>query len=287
MISFKNNFEYKEYAHNNNFIEVDGNLWVEYASSVFVRYPYFVLDEPDKKELEYIFKNTNAKVISYSVKSENDKNNGWLYVCKKFDVSNLKDTFKRNVRKAEKVFSIRMLSPDEVETLAYQPYCDTRKRLGLNDYTKDHFLKSFSKQNLRKNSCIVGAFAGEQLAAFSSILMYKDFIEIGLYSANDYLKDRPNDYLVYNVLNTALNIDKLKLVSYGLSSIQEKTSAEGLHQFKLKCGFEAVPIQRKFVVNPKYKWLINPLTKTFVKVMLTLFPTNIKLRKINGILNNV
>lgn len=286
MISFKNSFAYKDYALNKKYIEFSNKLWVQYSRGAYVRYPLFDFDLPSDIEIKQVFKHTKAKLLSYSMLADDNNKNAYIYLCKEYDVSALKDNFKRNIKKAEKIFQIKTVNKNEVEKYAYQAFSDTRKRLGLSDFRHHDFLQRFSANNLRLNSCIIGAFSDDKLAAFASVLLYHDFLEIeGLFSCNNYLKDRPNDLLIFTILNTAINIDKMKLVSYGFSSIQDNTNEEGLHQFKIKCGFDSISVSRKFVINPNYKWLINIFTKKMVKITLLLFPKNVKLRKLNGILN--
>jgi hypothetical protein len=288
LIGFKNSFSYKDYASTGKYFVYEDKLWVEYGSGAYIKYPLFDFDVPLKQELNTVFRNTKAILLSYSITSSDKDNNAWLYLCKDFNLALLKDNFKRNVKKAEKLFLLRIVNKDEVEKTAYNAYRDTRIRLGLSDYDKHSFLKRFSAQNLRPNSYIVGAFMNNKLAAYASVLAYHDFLEVeGLFSCNDYLMYRPNDLIIYNILDTALNVDKLKLVSYGFSTIQDNTNEEGLHYFKLKCGFEAVPVKRVFIINPKHKWFINIFTKKLIKIGVILFPKNIKIRKINGIINNL
>lgn len=285
MFSFKNTYPYEAYAHHSQPIQAAGMLWIEYSSRAYIRFPLFRLDTPSKESLKEVFKKSPARMITYATESPEENKNGYIYLCRAFNTQTLKDNYKRNIKKAATHFEIKKLTAAEIEEQGFQAYSDTRKRLGLNDFTKDDFLKRFASHNARANNVYICAIHDNAIAAFASVLCYHDFIEIeGLFSCNDALNDRPNDYIIYTILDVALNQDKLNGVSYGYSSIQEDSNEEGLHRFKVKCGFEALPLRRHFIFSPAWRMIFNPLTKQLVRLLLKRYPSHLTLRKLHGIL---
>jgi hypothetical protein len=285
-IQLQNSFAYNEFAYKGHFLQADKTLWAAYNEYAYIKYPLHDLNAPTKSEIEQIFKKKNPLLISYAVKTDLIKHNAYLYLCSSFQVSQLKDNFIRNIRKAEKIFTVKQINPAEILEIGLQCYTDTRKRIGLDDGTEKHFIDRFNTHHQRKNITYIGAFTGNELASFASLMLYKDLVEIeSIFGRNDFLPNRPNDLLIYSILNQALNIEKLNYVSYGFASIQENNNEEGLHQFKLKCGFEAIPVKRIFLFQPKYRLLFGRFTKFVVKLLLKLFKKNTLLRKLNGILN--
>lgn len=285
MWSFKNSYPYEAYAHHSKPVSVRNTLWIEYSSRAYIRFPLFRFEVPTKEMLKEVFKQTKARVLTYATEADEKKRNGYLYLCRVFDTSALKDNYKRNIKKASARFDIKSLTAKEIEQKGFEAFRDTRRRLGLNDFTKENFLKRFAAAQARANNRFIAAVRNERVEAFASVLCYHDFIEIeGLFSCNEALSDRPNDYIIYSILDVALNLDKMQCVSYGYSSIQEDSNEEGLHRFKVKCGFEAIPIRRHFVFNNTWRWIFNPFTKLLIKALLALRPSNLTLRKLHGIL---
>ena len=86
------------------------------------------------------------------------------------------------------------------------------------------------------------------------------------------------DYLV---------IKRYDLVSYGLSSVQAVSTAAGLHEFKTKVGFEAIPVHRAFVAHPLLRLFVNSVAQRCVSSMLMLTPGSRLLKKCEGTLSTM
>lgn len=257
--------------------------WMKYEKFAFVKYPVYHFEQVDKDELNRIFKKTNAPVISYSILNPNG--NVFWYVCKHISFESLKATQRRDISKAANDLVIKDIDIETLINSGFEAYSDTRKRVGLSDFNKNDFTNRFSKQKHTKANFYIGAFQGEYLQAFVSLIIFNNKVEIeGVFSKNEALPLCVNNYLNFAVTHYFLNVQKIDLVSYGFSSIQEG-DFDGLHRFKLKCGFEAIPVQRIFVINPKYKIFINGISLKLAKSIIHLFPDNRIARKLNGVIN--
>jgi hypothetical protein len=131
---------------------------------------------------------------------------------------------------------------------------------------------------------VLGAWRVGTLIAFFTVTAVDDWVEVGGHSQHEGLQWRPNNGLMHCVLDYYLSCGRVRVVSYGLSSIQEGTNASGLHDFKLRVGFEAVPVHRAFSVHPYLKPLANPLSLKVATGLLTALPDNRWLRKACGAL---
>ena len=266
----------------------DEYAWINYEKYAVVRYPFFNFSSPTPEEIKTIFKKSGAAVLSYSLPCPETEANTWWYVCRKFDPANMKFTFAKSVKRGLKSFTVREITAEELIRCGFQAYSETRKRIGLTDYNISDFKKKYSPAVMNASNYLLGAFSGAHLAACHVVNIFNNYVEgAGVLSCNDALKDCPNDILIYTLFDEFLNKRKYSLVSYGFSSIQEKKENDGLHKFKIKCGFEAVPVKRVFVVNPKYKLFINPATENVLSMADKLFPGNRMLRKALGILRNI
>jgi hypothetical protein len=288
MLSFNNTFQYEAFAIFSNPVHANNMLWIEYSNRAYIRFPLFELDPIDKATLKEVFAQTRARLLSYATAASDESVNSYLYLCKSFQPDQIQGSYKRNIKKAAATFEIKKLSFQELEQLGYEAYSDTRKRLGLHDYQRHDFQKRFSSLNHRPNQVIIAAVSNGRVDAFASVLCYHDFVEIeGLFSRNEALINRPNDYIIYIILDTALNKDHMKCVSYGYSTIQQHSIEAGLHRFKEKCGFEAIPIKRYFVFNPTWRLIFNPITRFVIRMLLRIYPSHLKLRKVEGLIRYV
>ena len=125
---------------------------------------------------------------------------------------------------------------------------------------------------------------GNQLAAFLVVTEVDDWVSIGGYSANEFLPLRPNNGVIYYAVHHYLVEREFRVVDYGLSSIQADSKAAGLHNFKLKMGFESVPVHRAFVVNPLLRPFANSVSWRLVNRMLKFSPQHPMLKKAEGAL---
>ena len=92
----------------------------------------------------------------------------------------------------------------------------------------------------------------------------------------------PNNALSDFLLNYFLIKNNYNNVCYGLSSIQEEAITEGLHNYKVRVGFEAIKVNRMFLIHP-YVLPFKELLALILKLSLKVFPKNRQLKKANGI----
>lgn len=213
--------------------------------------------------------------------------NAWLYICDDptYSLEKIGPAMRRNVRRGLKDFTIRHLSADEILACGSQAFCDTRRRVGLSDGTAENFQRRFSSRVRCPGHVFIGAWKERQLAAFLSIIQVDDWVEIeGCFSQDALLNSRPNDVLMYTTLSHYLTGERRRLVSYGLSSIQQAGNVQGLHAFKTKVGFQAKAIHRTFVLHPLLRPFANRVVLSVVDTARKLLPRNRVVAKTSGML---
>jgi hypothetical protein len=69
--------------------------------------------------------------------------------------------------------------------------------------------------------------------------------------------------------------------------VQEDSNAAGLHHFKLKVGFEALPVHRAFVPHPLLRPLVGQASLEAMRFLLRRQPGNRWLKKASGVMASV
>jgi hypothetical protein len=260
-------------------------LWRSHEGFSMLRQPSCALHVPSREEIRSVFRRSRAAMLTFAVNpSEAWGANGQLYLCTDpgYSLEKLKKNARYDVRLGLSEFDIRFLEQSEILKLGKQAYCDTLVRTGLSVEHRRSFESAFSGP--RQDTKYLGAMKGNRLAAFLLVTEVEDWVSIGGYSAGEFLPLCPNNALVFYAARHYLAERKFRVVDYGLSSIQAVSSAEGLHKFKTKMGFDSIPVHRAFVVNPLLRPFVNRFSWTLVNRMLKLSPNHPVLKKAEGAL---
>jgi hypothetical protein len=279
--------EYCEQLRAGGFKAVLGSektAWVSHERFSVLRQPTFALDVPSKEEIDRVFKQSRVAMLSFITRPSDElAANSCLYVCSnpEYSLEKLGQSARSHIRRALAEFEIRFLDQLEFLRLGKPAYYDTLARAGLS---ADH--REFEAGFLRPRAArrCLGALKGDRLAAFLLVTEVDDWVSISGYSANEFLPLRPNNGLIHYVLHHHLVEKNFRVVDYGLSSIQADSKAEGLHKFKLKVGFESVPVHRAFVVHPLLRPFVNSISWKLTNRMLKLSPQHPLLKKAEGAL---
>ena len=253
-----------------------------------MRMPGFLVGEPHPEQLRRLFRSSRALLATYLLEPDDaHPPNAWLYLCRDpgYSLEKLAPPVRRNVRRGMRELRIEAVAADTVLAHGFQPFSDTCGRIGLSDGTPENFRGWFAFRARCRGHIFLGAWRDRDLVAFLSITAVDDWAEIeGCFSANAALELRPNDTLIVSALQEYLVERQCRLVSYGLSSVQSESNAAGLHRFKTKVGFEALPIHRAFVAHPLVRPWINSFTHGCVRRLLAMRPSNRILKKCDGVL---
>jgi hypothetical protein len=253
------------------------------------RYPETCFDAPSPGEMRGLLWRSRCLVANYVLPADaTHPANALLYVCadRDYKLEGLTSAARRDARRALRAFSYEFLDADSLLAHGARPYCDTRARVGLSDGTPDVFQAYTASLLATPGYKFVGAWCGDQLAAYMWILMIDDWAAVAAYAANDHLRSCPNNGLLHFALDYCLSQGRCREVTYGLSSIQEVDRTASLDYFKKKAGFESRPVHRAFVFHPLVKPFVNSLTNWVVRGCLKLRPQSRALRKASGLLAN-
>ena len=266
----------------------DTTLWVNFQPHALMRVPTFCLSMPEPDEVRQLLRLGKVAVLSYALEPDAEhRPNATLYLCSdhEYSLDSLRSEMRRNVSLALRRLRIEPLTAEQLLAHGLQAFSDTRARHGLSDGTSDEFRRRFTAWVQCPAHVFLGAWKEDVLTAFLSIIEVDDWAEIeGTFSMTTYRNLKPNDGLNYVALHHYLRNKQCRVVSYGLSSIQDGNH-DGLHTFKTKVGFEARPVHRAFALNPLVAPLVNRLTLNSVKAALCFRPSNKLLRKAAGMMS--
>jgi hypothetical protein len=264
--------------------------WVTWEGAALVRVPTFSVAPVSKLDVARILRRERKLVASWLTEPDvGHPPNAVLYRCLSYSTENLPDTVRRHIKRSKRELQIGPLSRDTLLADAYPAFCETRSRQGLADTSRKHFDSRFRAFTNLPGHHAIGAWHEGRLIAFATIIWVDNWAEIdGLFSVTGDRGSRPNNGLVDRFLSWALNEKKLQLVSYGLSSVQERSKAQdGLHEFKTHVGFEAHPVYRAFASHPLFSPFVNRTSRWLLSSALRLRPGNRRLRKARGVLDQL
>jgi hypothetical protein len=197
----------------------------------------------------------------------------------------LGSAMRRNVRRGLKELEIARLTAEQLLTQGYQAYCDWLRRSGLRKQTREDFCDQITRRARCPAHVFLGAWKDGEIASFLSLTELDEWVEIdGCFSTDALLNSRPNDALFFYALSHYMQNASCRAVSYGVSSIQADSNKDGLHTFKTKVGFEAIPVHRVFVLHPVLRPLANRITLWGINTALRLKPGERALKKAEGML---
>jgi len=265
-------------------------FWVQYEALGYVRVPTFDLDPVLAKQVTGMLWQGWGAVASFILPPDkHHEPNAWLFICRDahYNLEKLSKNARRDARRAERYLQIEPLEWKTLFDYGLSAYSDTRIRVGLTDGTPDRFKKRFGAFSKNPAHHVLGAWKDDKLAAFMTLVTVDDWVEIeGCFSTNEHRGFCPNDGLGNYVLEHFLAQQKARIVSYGLSSVQEGSGHDGLHAYKTKVGFEAIPVHRAFVFHPFVRPFVNRLTYRGVRLIQSLLPGVRRINKLGGILAN-
>ena len=266
----------------------NGRHWMGYYESM-MRFPRFEMGPVPPGELHEVLRESGAKVASYLIEPGPDRPaNAYLYVCSNpsLDFDCLSTKRKSVVRKGIRELEIGPITIEQVLAYGAQPFCDMHQRNGLWGANAEQFQRQFRERAMSPAHVYFGAWKGEVLAGFVSVVEVEDWAEVdAFYSRNDYLKMSVNDALIFQVLKHYMRERNCRLVSSGISSVEQTGNKEGLHFFKTKIGFEAIAVHRAFGVQRLLRPFVNRATLAGVTLALRVMPRNRILKKAAGLLH--
>lgn len=266
-----------------------GQAWLRFHKLALMRFPSYNVASVSKVEERELFFKAMAPIISYHRLPEPDETaNAILYLCsdKEYDISKLTSNNRSKVRRGQKRMEIRRATPQEVGEKGYACYRDACARANLASITEEQFRAKWTNSTEQPFRELWAAFTEDgDVAASGEVWICGRWAELlSTQSANQYLKDYPNNALFYTILHDLMHREEIESVSYGSSSVQPNSKKDSLHHFKLSVNLEAIPVVRIIRVNPLLRLVFNPVTLAGTRMLESMFPNARHLLALRGAL---
>lgn len=268
----------------------DGSAWIASERWGLSRFPLLPGPAPGPAVVEALFRSARAAVLDFLLPADHAYEptaSLYLYEGPAYSLDQLTKNGRRDARKALRELRIGWITHEQLLLHGLPAYADCRVRVGLSDGTSDDFQRRFERLRDIPGHHYLGAWKGDELAAFMTVHAVETSASIAAYSNSAHRGSCPNDGLIHVALHHCINERGLASVSYGLSSVQEQSNAASLHEFKLKAGFRAVPVRRVFRVHPWAAPLVNRGTLATLHALLRVTPRNRFLKKASGVLAQI
>jgi len=264
-----------------------GSLWYSVPGRFFMSLPYQKMLTPDLDELRRMIRETGAFGARFPSLNWTGLESG-LYVLRRraYDIGSLHVKHRPRVRHGMQHFEVRPAEKAQLLDQGCALNLSTMARQGRYD-------AEFGEQGPWERfveaafACpgisFPAAFSGSQIAAYMVICREQKWLHIlHQMSRQEALSDFPNHLLTYTVTEQATADASLEAVCYGYVPL---FAADGLHEYKLRFGYELVPHRSAVQLHPLLNALLNhPTALAAVRAVRRLRRENQQLETIETVL---
>lgn len=268
-------------------VEACGVLWYSVPGHFLMSLPYQIMLDPKPEDLRRFLVTTGAAGVRFPSLNWNGLDSG-LYVFhgRHYEVDSLHIKHRPRVRKALQRFEVRPAEKAELLGQGLSLNTHTMERQGRYDpefgepWQWERFVEAvFACPEISP----VAAFAGPRMAAYMITYRESGWLHIlHQMSRLSDLPDFPNHLLTYYVTRQKALDASLDAVCYGCVPL---VAADGLHEYKLRFGYEIVPHFSAIQLHPA----LNPLLTSApawaaIRAMRRLLPQNQRLEAMETVL---
>jgi hypothetical protein len=240
-------------------IKACGALWYTVPGRFLMSLPYQAMLNPDPAELRRMIRETGAFGARFPSLSWTGLESG-LYMLRKrnYDIGSLHTKHRPRVRRALQCFEVRTAEKAELldqgwtlnlSTMArqgrYEPEFGDRRRWG----------RLVEAAFACPEVAFPAVFSGSRMAAYMATCREEKWLHIlHQMSRQEDLPNFPNHLLTYVVTKQAAADASLEAVCYGYVPL---FAADGLHEYKLRFGYEMVPHRSAIQLHPALNVVLN------------------------------
>jgi hypothetical protein len=270
-------------------VETASGHWYKPYPFCFQSIPYHQAINPHKKELRDLFFKNLAILVRFNSSTKEDTIPGSIWICeeKNYDFANLDAKARNKTRRGLERNLVEEIDFNLIIKEGWDLINDTAQRQQREpDFaTPGEWIRYCKAAASIPDFEAWGAFSQEHLAAFLVGAQIGDYYWIlRQVSKTVYLKNHPNNALVYTVTKSKLADPSISKVSYGLDSVEE---TEGLRKFKIGMGYSLEIYAQKVVINPLFQWMKCKKFNLILNILFKSSPNINYLRKAKAILKKI
>jgi len=264
-----------------------GALWYTVPGRFLMSLPYQTMLDPDPGELSRLIRDCWACGARFPTSAWTGLESG-LYLLRKrnYDIGSVHVKHRPRVRRGMQLYDIRPATKAQLLDQGWHLNLSTMARQGRND---SEFADRRRWETLVEAAfacteiSFPAAFAGPRLAAYMITCREHNWLHIlHQMSRQEELPNFPNHVLTYTVTSQAAADPTIDAVCYGYVPL---FSADGLHEYKLRFGYEVVPHRSAIQLHPVLNAVLNrDAVRSAVKGVRVIQPGNQQLETLQTVL---
>jgi hypothetical protein len=268
-------------------INACGAVWYAVPGRFLMSLPYQAMLDPDPGEVLRLIRETRATGARFPSTEWSGLESG-LYVMKRrvYDLQCVHPKQRPRVRRGMECFHVKPATKAQLISQGRALNLSTMARQGRYDPEfgeKRRWETLVEAAFACSEVSFPAVFAGSRLAAYMVTCREHRWLHIlHQMSRHEDLPNFPNHLLTYAVTQQAVADESLDVVCYGYVPL---FAAEGLHEFKLRFGYELIPHRSAIQFHPALaKLLNNPVAHAAVRFARMLNPGNQHLETVQSVM---
>ena len=268
-------------------VEGCGAIWYTVPGRFLMSLPYQAMLNPDPAELRRMISETGACGARFPSVNWTGLKSG-LYVLRNrsYDLGSLHPKHRPRVRHALQCFEVRLATKSELLKQGWELNLSTMARQGRYDPEfgeRQRWARVVEAAFACPGISFPAAFSGNRLAAYMTTCREQGWLHIlHQMSRQEDLANFPNHLLTYTVTKEAAADTALDWVCYGYAPL---FSADGLHEYKLRFGYEMRPHHSAIQLRPLLNSLLNrSVSRAAVGLARRLRPKDQRLETLQAVL---
>jgi hypothetical protein len=268
-------------------IKACGAVWYDAPGRFLMSLPYQAMLDPQPEELIRLIRDAGAAGVRFPSNRWTGLESG-LYVLRRraYDLESVHQKHRPRVRRGLESFQVRPATKAQLISQGRALNLSTMARQGRYDPEfgeKRRWETLVEAAFACSEFSFPAAFRGSELAAFMITCREHGWLHIlHQMSRQDHLPNFPNHVLTYTVTQQAAADESLDAICYGYMPL---FAADGLHEYKLRFGYEVIPHHSAFQLHPALTpFLNNGITDTALRVCRLLSPRNQFLDTVESVL---
>jgi hypothetical protein len=263
-----------------------GAVWYAVPGRMLMSLPYQGMLNPEPGELSRFLREAGALGARFPSTQWTGLESG-LYVLRsgKYDLDSVHQKHKPRVRHGLENFQVRLATKSQLINQGWELNLSTMARQGRYDSEfgdKRRWQALVEAAFACSQVSFPAAFAGSRMAAYMLTCREHRWLHIlHQMSRLEDLANFPNHVLTYTVTRQAAADDSLDAICYGCVPL---FAADGLHEYKLRFGYELIPHNSAIQLHPALAGLLgNPVAEALVRLGRAIFRQNQHLETIESV----